>query len=281
MRGCSRYLLLVSVGSLLPWTTSAPQLMTDNAPQDDTVTTDTGSIAGLSRRTLLKAGAVTGSAFALSSSVSAGEGQEDDPYEDEPSVAYIRIPYLDLDTLEAEFEGETLQAESYADGRPGSTTYVGEVIGRPGPALFAGVSLLDDTDRSDEDGQSGIVAYLCNGEPGALGKLGLHFVGDYDAGGVTLTPKDAEDVAMKVALVDGEFLGAVTLPDGESFPFLATEATDDAGIYWTEVDPEEETSVRWVVLPDGRQRGDACWQCCDGTGCYVCCCAPGHCVAQN
>jgi hypothetical protein len=236
--------------------------MTDNATQDDTVTAKTGSITGLSRRTLLKAGAVTGSALALSSSVTAGAAQEDDDSPDNRED--IRVPYLDLDTLETDFEGETLQAESYADWRPASTTYVGQVVGRSSPDLFAGVSLLADTAQSDEDGQAELVAYLCDGEPGAQDGFGILLSGDFDAGGATLTPetdedaegiKPIEDVEIKLALVDGEILGAATLPDGETHPFLAAEATGDAGMYRTELDPEQERFLQWVALPDGRQRG--------------------------
>lgn len=253
IHGCSRYLLLASHGNLLPGTTSSPRHMTDNTLQAETTTPVTESLAGLSRRTLLKAGAVTGTALALSSSASATGAQD---YDDNPpeNSEDVRVPYLDLDTLEADFEGETLQAESYADWRPGSTTYVGQVIRRSGPDPFAGVSLLDDTAQSDEDGQPELIAYLCDGEPGTREGWGILLSGDFEPGGVTLTPETAEDAEVKLALVDGEFLGAATLPDGETHPFLASETTGDAGVYRATIDPEEETFAHWVVLPDGRQR---------------------------
>lgn len=207
------------------------------------------SETGVSRRTVLKASAVGMGTFGLSGCMGAGEPLEDD--ESNPIergvIEDVRIPYLELDTLEAELAGETLQAESYEDLRPGSITYVGEVIGHPYRNLFAGVSLLDDdTEQPD------IVSYLCDGEVGTRDAFGLYLTGEHDAGGVTLANEDGE---VKLALVDGEFLGATTLADEESFPFLATEATGDAGLYWAEIDPEEGTGLLWVVLPDGRQRG--------------------------
>lgn len=198
----------------------------------------------------------------MASSVSAGQAQEDDnPSE---GLEDVKVPYLDLDSLEAEFDGETLHAESYGDWRSGSTTYVGAAPGRLGRDLFTGVSLLDGTEQSDEDGQPEIVTYLCDGEPGTRDAFGFHLSGEYDGSGVVLTPRDVEnaeaievveDVEVKLSLVDGEFLGAANLPDGESVPFLAAEVTGDADIYRATIGPEEEMFAQWIVLPDGRQRG--------------------------
>lgn len=218
------------------------------------------SIPGLSRRTFLRAGTVAGSTLAISGCSRLGEslGGTENPADDEPDSTgggeTIRIPRLHLDSLEAEVAGETLQAISYEDWRSGSTTYVGQVSGRGSDDLFVGVSLLSDDAVQYEE----LVVYLCNGAIGSPRDIGIYLTGDYDAGGVTLTqrgvPAADEDAAVKLALVDGEFLGAVTLADGEQSPFLAAETTGDAGLYRAESD-EGDLVVQWVVLPDGRQRG--------------------------
>jgi hypothetical protein len=207
----------------------------------------------VSRRTLLKASAVTGGTLALSGCGSASKAQEDDEPAPTEGVEPIRIPQLHLDTLEAEVQGETLQAVSYEDWRSGSTSHVGQVSGRRNGDLFAGVSLPGD----DAEQYSEMVVYLCDGEIGAFAAVGFYMTGDYDDGGVMLTDNILsanEESEVKLALVDGEVLGAVTLADGKQFPFTAAEATGDAGLYAARTDDDGDLVILWIVLPDGRQR---------------------------
>lgn len=212
---------------------------------------------GVARRTVLKASAGTAGVIALSGSATAIATQGDEDDEQPEDVGEFRIPQLNLNTLEAEFEDATLQATPYGEWRQESTTYVGEVTGYSG--LFVGVSLLDDdAEQSTEGEQPEIVAYLCDGEVGSTVEVGVYFWDEYDENGVTLSAESDEsneNDEVKVAMVDGEFLGAVTLADEESHPFLATEATGDADLYWAAINPDEGTFIQWVVLPDGRQRG--------------------------
>ncbi|WP_348612614.1 twin-arginine translocation signal domain-containing protein [Halobaculum rarum] len=218
----------------------------------------TESISVLSRRTLLKAGGVTGVTLAISGCLSAGVAQGDDETRENDESAQIegdesiRIPQLHLDTLEAEVQGETLQAESYEDWRSESTSYVGQVNGRRSGDLFIGVSLPGN----GAEQHSEMVVYLCDGEVGAFAEIGFYMTGEYDDGGVTLTDNILsanEDSEVKLALVGGEFLGAVTLANGEQFPFIAVEAAGDAGLYWAQTD-DGDMLFLWIVLPDGRQR---------------------------
>lgn len=161
------------------------------------------------------------------------------------------FPALDMDTLQVEtgVDGELLQAEAVW---PGSTTFVGEATGGPNP--FVGVALRGGGDQPDE-----IAVYLCGREVEAPVREedwgGLWLTGAFEPGGVTLAD---EDVEAKVALVDGDIIGAAVGVDEESIVFRATEATDDAGMFFAEVGGETETIVRWIVLPDGRQRGTCC-----------------------
>jgi hypothetical protein len=226
--------------------------MTNNIIQDETTAQKTESTTGLSRRALLKAGTATGTTLALSKFVTASKAQEDGTSDPTEGSDTISIPQLHLDTFETEVQGETQQAGSYEDWRPGSTSYVGQVSGRRSGDLFVGVSLL----KADDEQFSEIVVYLCDGEVGAFAEIGFYMSGEYNGGGVTLTENilsATEDSEAKLALVDGEVLGAVTLANGEQYPFIATEATGDAGLYWAEFD-DGDMLVLWIVLPDKRQR---------------------------
>ena len=226
--------------------------MNDDVDTGDPTGATSSSIPGVSRRALLKAGAVTGGILAFSGCATAGEGREDDGSDSTGGVESIAIPQLRLDTFETEVLGETLQAVSYEDWRDGNTSYVGQVSGRRNDDLFVGVSLPG----VDAEQYTETVAYLCNGKIGAFADVGMYMTGDYAAGGVTFIDNVLsadDDSEVKLALVDGEFLGAVTLPDGEQFPFVSVEATGVAGLY-AAVTEDRDLMVLWIVLPDGRQR---------------------------
>lgn len=245
--------------------------MTNDDIRNDTTRFETASLGGISRRTVLKTSAIGAGGLAASSLANPGmaqqeevDGDEDDPLDDAED---FRIPKLNLDTLEAALNDEILQAESSEESRPGSTTYVGEAAGRPG--LFVAVSHLDEeTTQPEADEQPDDVAvYMCDGEIGARTDLSLWLTGDFDETGMTFTGTVAdeeidEEATVKLALIDGEFLGVATFPGEDPVAFVASEATGDAGLY--SADSEEHTdnddpmTIRWIVLPDGRQRGSNC-----------------------
>jgi hypothetical protein len=133
-------------------------------------------------------------------------------------------------------------------------------------------------DETDADEQPDIVAYLCDGEVGAQGDIGLWLTGEFDGTGTTLTGEEAQDGEVSLVLVDGEFLGAARLPNEEErVPFVTSEATGDAGLYQAETEVDEtEVTVRWVVLPDWRQRGLE-WCCAYIDGVIRC----GWCVVRH
>lgn len=250
--------------------------MPDDTQQRRDVKPRPDVLDGVSRRTLLKASGVGAGGLALGASGSSVAAQEEDGENDTDEgegLEDVRIPQLHLDTLEAELAGETLQVESSVDSRPGSTTYVGEAAGRPG--LFVAVSHLPgNADRPEGDEQPDVTVYLCDGEVGARTDLSLWIAGAFDDTGMTFTgtldegtlpPADGDDdesPEVKLALVDGEFLGVATIPGEDPILFVASEATGTAGLY--RADSEEHTidgdpgMIRWIVLADDRQRGSTC-----------------------
>lgn len=236
----------------------------DELRQHNTTVGTATSSPDISRRTLLRAGTVVGGTLAVSGCTTTGEAQaDDDPPDDDPNptehIDDIRVPRLHLDTLEAEIKGETLQAVSYEDWQPNSTTYVGRVCGIRGPDLFVGISRPgDDAEQFESEEDAELVVYLCNGEVGAVPTIRIYQTVEYDSNGVTLTEENVSfadgHIEIKLASVGGTFLGSLALADGEPFPFSTHEATGDAGLYKAETEAGD-LLARWVVLPDGRQRG--------------------------
>lgn len=232
---------------------------------DETHQRERTALDGVSRRTLLKASGVGAAGLALGASANPGAAQEEDDEADPDADSEdFRVPYLDLDTLQTTFGDETLQAESTDESRPGSTTYVGEAAGRPG--LFVAVSHVDDELDQPGEGEEPVDlgVYLCDGEVGTRSTIGLWLTGEFEESGTTLSHEVVEGVEVKLARVEGEFLGAVTVSGedgGDAFhvPFVATESTGDEGLYSAESEVhsvnDEPLTLRWVVLNDGRQRG--------------------------
>lgn len=240
--------------------------MTDEIYKQDTTNTRPDVLDGVSRRILLKASGIGVGGLALGASASPVAAQEEGEDDEDDQLDDPRVPYLDLETLEAELDGETLRAESFEARRPGSTTYVGEAAGHPG--VFVAVShLAEESDLAEGDEQpDDVVLYICNGEVGARNEVSLWLSGEFDESGTTFTgatEEGDEDFEVKLAFVDGAFLGTATLPDVEKpVTFVASEATGDAGLYGTESEALATNGnplpVRWVVLADGRQRGGIC-----------------------
>lgn len=153
---------------------------------------------------------------------------------------------LNLETLEAETEHGTLEAERVGDSY---VTAMGE-----GRAI--GIALLGEESVPDRDAERDVTVSLYEG--GELAAL----IGTVDSTGeATLESADQSDFDATVELlVEGEAVtGTATFADEETTSFTAETATGVGGVYWadgTEQDPD--VSGNWVVLPDERQWGCAC-----------------------
>jgi hypothetical protein len=150
------------------------------------------------------------------------------------------VPELDLASLEAQSLDRTFVAESYAN------TYVGEVT----DDLLIGVSL----DSRYAEQAEGVSVYLCDSHD-----VGTYLWGDIEDGSATLSD---DDVEIELTVSGDEITGTVILTGEEEQAFTASATTEDAGMYVaTDTAGEIDIEVRWVVAPDGRQRGDiiCCW----------------------
>jgi hypothetical protein len=142
-------------------------------------------------------------------------------------------PEIDLETLSAELPDETMDVEPWAN------TWVGEVT----EDLFIGIRIADSYGDSPRE----VSVYMCDGEDFAMAD------GELVEGEASLS---GEDVEVEFTLVDDEITGTVTLEGAEQVDFSAYPATDDAGVYVGVSERDELVMTgRWVVLPDGRQRG--------------------------
>jgi hypothetical protein len=89
-----------------------------------------------------------------------------------------------------------------------------------------------------------------------------------DNGSATLAD---DDVEVELNANEDAITGTVMLAGEEPLSFTADAATDAAGMYVaTESAGEVDLLVRWVVMPDGRQRGEL--MCCAYPVCM--CCGP-------
>ena len=206
----------------------------------------------VSRRELLKAGTVGVGALWL-----AGCTAADNP-QDLPALAGS-APELDLKTLQAETPAGTVAAEQIWE----ENTYVGAVDEN----LYIAVSFPESPDTAQK-----ATVYLCDGESAE------HLTGEVGAGTTTF---EGEVLDVEFSIAEGVVSGVVIQDGEEPRPFTANEATGDSGLYTAEFTFEgDEYRPYWVVLPDGSQRGQACWMCC-AVECLLCCCAPGSCLHQN
>jgi len=153
---------------------------------------------------------------------------------------------LDLETLQARSEVGVFQAEPVANAR------VGEVSAE----LLVAV-VVPDVVEAGED----ISVYLCDGVGFAQ-----WISGELDAAGeARLGERIGAQVHVRVEDT-GDVFGVAQVPGGGPQPFWATAETGDAGLYRAEEEFGGVTHVGgWIVLPDGRQKGDFC------CGCIVIC----------
>lgn len=168
----------------------------------------------------------------------------DDPPEDSVDELIAALPdgfeppelaELDLETQEAVIASEAVQAEPYEN------TYVGEVT----DDLFIAVSLGGRYPQDSDE----ITVYLCDNV------LSVYLSGDLDQNDEAILTDDEAEV--EIAITDDEITGTVTLSGEDPMSFTAVEASGDAGLYAAELDVDGvEIIPRWIVLSDGRQRGN-------------------------
>lgn len=196
---------------------------------------ETTRFDGVSRRQLLKASAVGIGASGLAGCIGT------DATEDAPTSE------LDLETLEADTESGTLQAER------AEHSYVGPID--DGQAI--GIAFLDDLlAGDDQDLDEEIVVHLYDGEDLAI------VIGEVDAEGVATFESEEDsdfDATVELTMDDDVVSGTVTFDGDSSTPFTADAAAGVGGVYWASgTDEEPDVSADWVVLPDGRQWGCVC-----------------------
>lgn len=112
--------------------------------------------------------------------------------------------------------------------------------------LFIGVA-VGEQDASEEEPRT-VTVYLCDSQ-----MVSQWITGEISGQEGTLVAGDSSaDVT-----IDGDSVsGTVVLDGGESRPFTAEPAEDDAGVYraeWSQGGVDYH--MDWVVLNDGRQRG--------------------------
>lgn len=194
---------------------------------------ETTRFDGISRRKLLKASAVGVSTFGLAGCAGAGASQD--------------APELDLETLEADTELGTLQAER------AENSYVGPID--EGQAI--GIAFLDEVGAGENpDLDDEIVVHLYDREDLAI------MIGEVNAeDAATLESEERSDFDATVEFImeNDVVSGMVTFHGESSTPFTADAATGAAGVYWAHgTDEEPDVSGDWVVLPDSRQWGCVC-----------------------
>lgn len=147
----------------------------------------------------------------------------------------FELPRLDLESRQVEIPGGMMHAEPWDD------TSVGQVT----DDLFVGVRVSGAA--RDESGAA--TAYLCDDE------LAIVLEGEIENGRAVLT---GEEATVELELIDdGVITGTVALSGDEALPFTAEPAVGNAGVYTARHDLEGvDMTARWIVLPDGQQRGN-------------------------
>lgn len=200
--------------------------------------------------------AVLAALAALAAALSACAGTEtEDATDDSASqelapLARERVPQLDTSTAQA------LTPAGTADARQWENTYVGSVT----KDLYVAVALANEPRRNEA---REAIVYFCDGHGAAF------LTGEVGSGKTTL---EDEELVVELSLVNDTVSGALSVDGEERRPFTAHRASGAAGLYAAQFSFEGvEYLPLWVVLPDGSQQGAACWQCCSGEGCTVCC----------
>jgi hypothetical protein len=179
-----------------------------------------------------------------------GDGADADLREPAP-LAADPAPELDVDTSQADTPAGDVTAQHASDH-----TYVGAVT----EELYIAVTLDEGIDVSEPQR---VLVYVCDGQHAE------YLAGEVDSGGATL---HGQVLDVELALGDDAVSGTVIPHGDEPLPFSAEPATGEAGLYVAAFDHDGyDYRPVWVVLPDGSQRGGACWRCCSGRECHICC----------
>jgi hypothetical protein len=142
---------------------------------------------------------------------------------------------LDLETLEVEVPAGTLRAEAV----PGA--YVGAV----NDDLYIAII---PREADGGDGAREAAAYLCDGVD-----VVAWLTGDVRDGQGTLT---AGDTRVEIESIAADVRGMVVVAGGEPEAFTAVAVEGAAGFYQADAEVDDTGHLgRWIVLPDGSQRG--------------------------
>jgi hypothetical protein len=116
------------------------------------------------------------------------------------------------------------------------------------------VGSVDGTDAfvSLVVGEDKAAAYVCNGDE----QIAEYFWGSVDDSS-SFTLESTEGATITAGFEDGTFSGQVTLPDGSTYKFETTEASQEAGIYLVAGENAVTAGVAggWVVDGDNNERG--------------------------
>lgn len=171
-----------------------------------------------------------------------------------PPLAQEPPPVLDAEAGSAETPAGVIDSQ-----RAEGTAYVGTVT----DDLYIAVALDRGTGAG---GPQDALVYVCDGHGGG------YITGEVGSGMTTLT---GDGMNVTLTRAGRGVTGTVALGDRPPLPFTARRATGVAGLHGGRFDADGvDYRPVWVVLPDGSQRGGACWQCCSGEGCSICCPAP-------
>ena len=141
---------------------------------------------------------------------------------------------LDLGTLEADVPSGVLSAEAV----PGA--YVGAV----NDDLYIAVIPREN----GGDGTREVAVYLCDGV-----EVVAWLTGEVRDGQGNLT---VGDTWVEITNMAGDVRGTVAVDGGEPMAFAAVETNGVAGFYQADAQVEDTRHLgRWIVLPDGSQRG--------------------------
>lgn len=184
---------------------------------------------------------------------SCSDGDSDHPASTSPESAPLSqepAPNLDIETSQADTPAGVVEARRWEN------THVAAV------SDDVYVAIVVDGTSGESQVQEAIV-YLCDGEGAAV------LAGELESGSATLTN---DDLSVSFVVGDDDIRGDLHVGDEEPQPFTAEPAGGDAGLYGSSFAYEEVDYLPiWIVLPDGSQKGQACWQCCSGEGCAICC----------
>lgn len=189
--------------------------------------------------------------LALLISCSDGENQEAvDASPESAALANEPAPELDLERSQADTPAGVVEVKHWDD------THVGAVS----DDLYVAVIVAEQSDGSET---REAIVYLCDGEGAAV------LAGELDSDSPTLTNGE---LVVSLAVSEDGISGDLRIGDEDPRPFRTEKARGAAGLYGGSFAFEEVDYVPlWIVLPDGSQLGQACWQCCSAERCFVCC----------